>query len=147
MRSQRCPSGSFAVLYLNEDVVTARLNLRQFARGWPFEPEDLRADHAPVLVTALLPRGQRVADAHTPAGVAAAGLPKTYPLDRRGRPVAHDVCRRVGQAVKDNGLRGVRARSAQSGLGAGRELAWFPATARSRAVGAERLVFEEWFWA
>ena len=37
------PPGMFPVLYLNEDPATARLNLRAFIAGWPYEPEDLRA--------------------------------------------------------------------------------------------------------
>jgi RES domain-containing protein len=62
------PPDSFPALYLNEDLVTARLNVRLFIAGWPYEPEDLRLDTGPCLVAARLPRAQRVADAHTPAG-------------------------------------------------------------------------------
>jgi hypothetical protein len=99
-----------------------------------------------VLVGAVLPRRQRVADVHTPAGVRAVGLPSTYPLDRAGRLVSHEVCQRIGAAVKDRGLRGVRCRSARAPDGAGRELAWFPATARSRAQLVARLAYSTWFW-
>ncbi len=141
------PPGSFPTLYLNEDRVTARVNMQLFAARWPYEPEDLRADAAPVLVEALLPRAQRVADAHTPAGVSRLGLPPTYPVDARGETVAHDVCQTIGSRVHERGLRGVRCRSAQAPLGAGRELAWFPATARSRARRGATLTFTEWFWA
>jgi hypothetical protein len=141
------PSGSFAVLYLNEDMVTARINLRIFLRGKPYGPEDLRDDAAPVLVAASLPRGQRVADVHTAAGVAAVGLPARYPLDAAGRRVGHARCQRVGQAVYDRGLRGIRCRSAQTPFGAGRELAWFPASRVSRAHAETVTPFSEWFWA
>lgn len=141
------PPGSFAVLYLNEDVVTARLNLRQFAAQWPYEPEDLRAEHAPVLVAATLPRAQTVADVHTPEGVAAAGLARTYPLDPHERLVAHGVCQAVGAAAHAEGLRGVRCRSARTPQGAGRELAWFPATTRSRARHVATRAFDDWYWA
>jgi hypothetical protein len=140
------PPASFATLYLNEDVVSARLNLRRFIDGWPFEPEDLRAETGPVLVGAALPRDQTVCDAHTPAGVAALGLPSSYPLERNGKRVEHHRCQRIGQQVKDAGLRGVRARSAQSREGVGRELAWFPATAASRARRIETLRFDDWYW-
>ena len=44
------PPNGFSVLYLNEDKVTARLNLRLFIHGKPYEPEDLRDDTGPVLV-------------------------------------------------------------------------------------------------
>lgn len=138
------PPGSFPTLYVNEDVVTARLNLRTFVAGWPYEPEDLRDDTGPVLVGAILPRDQRVADVHSRAGVAAVGLPPTYPLDRAGHPVGHDACQPVGVAVHGRGLRGIRCRSAQAG--AGRELAWFPATSRSRARRTVTRRFEDWFW-
>lgn len=139
------PPGSFAVLYLNEDVTTARINVRQFVAGWPYEPEDLRDDTGPRLVVATLPRTQRVADVHTRPGVAAAGLPATYPRDNGGL-VGYDRCHPVGQAAKDAGLRGVRCRSARAPHGAGRELAWFPASPRSRARPVRTRSFEAWFW-
>jgi RES domain len=140
------PPGSFPTLYLNEDVVTARINLRRFIAGWPYEPEDLRDDTGPVLVAAVLPRRQRVADVHTPAGVAAVGLPSTYPLDATGELVSYDTCQPIGAAAKARGLRGIRCRSARAPLGAGRELAWFPATDRSRARVVESRAFSRWFW-
>ena len=141
------PPDSFPTLYFNEDKVTARLNLRAFIAGWPYEPEDLRAENGPLLVGATIPRQQRVCDAHSPAGLAAAGLPKTYPMDDAGRPVSRERCRPIGGAARAAGLRGVRTRSAQSRDGAGRELAWFPATMRSRARRVATLSFDAWYWA
>ncbi|MHB8296304.1 MAG: RES family NAD+ phosphorylase [Acidimicrobiales bacterium] len=140
------PPGSFPVLYLNEDLVTARLNLRLFIDGWPFEPEDLRHDTGPCLVEARLPRAQRVADVHTPAGVAALRLPASYPLDGDGRLIGHKVCQPIGVELQGLGLRGVRCRSARAPDGAGRELAWFPATRRSRARLVGVAPFEAWFY-
>jgi RES domain-containing protein len=140
------PPDSFATLYLNEDLVTARINMQLFTEAWPYGPEDLRDDTAPVLVEALLPRLQRVADAHSPKGVTALGLPRAYPLDASGVPVPRSVCQPIGAAVHAARLRGVRSRSAQTPLGAGRELAWFPATARSVARAGARLTFSQWFW-
>jgi hypothetical protein len=134
------------VLYLNEDLVTARINMQLFLAGMPYGPEDLRDDTGPVLVTAQLPRGQRVADVHTPTGVAAAGLPATYPLDGSGAVIGHEVCQPIGAAARDADLRGVRCRSARAPYGAGRELAWFPATARSRARKLQVQPFSDWFW-
>ena len=133
-------------LYLNEDRVSARLNLRRLIAHWPYEPEDLRDDSGPILVGARLPRRQRVCDGHTRLGVAAAGLPESYPFDERGERVAHFVCQPIGTRAKNEGLRGVRARSAQSRDGAGHELAWFPATARSLARRVQTLMFEKWYW-
>jgi RES domain-containing protein len=140
------PPDSFPTLYLNEDIVTARINMQLFTDAWPYGPEDLRDDTAPVLVEAVLPRQQRVADAHTPKGVRALGLPATYPLDASGALVPRRVCQPIGAAVHAARLRGVRGRSAQTVLGAGRELAWFPATARSTARAGARLPFSQWFW-
>lgn len=140
------PPRSFPVLYLNEDLVTARLNLRRFVADWPYEPEDLREASAPALVVATLPRAQRVVDAHSPAGIAALGLPPGYPFDGDGALVPHEPCQQVGVAAHERGLRGVRCRSAQTPLGAGRELAWFPATRRSRALEVERHAFADWYW-
>jgi RES domain-containing protein len=141
------PPGRFAALYLNEDKVTARLNLREFISQWPYEPEDLRAENGPVLVGATIPRDQSVCDIHTPAGVKAAKLPKTYPFDAQGILIPQQRCQPIGQKIKDQSLRGVRCRSAQTRDGAGRELAWFPATTRSRARPFEILTFDDWFWA
>ena len=139
------PPGMFPVLYLNEDPATARLNLRAFIAGWPYEPEDLRDDTGPVLIGCLLPRRQIVCDAHSPAGLRAAGLPTTYPLDEHGAPVPHARCQPVGLRAKSERLRGVRCRSAQSREGAGRELAWFPATGRSTARRIRTLSFVSWY--
>jgi hypothetical protein len=141
------PPESYPTLYLNEDRVTARLNLRAFIARWPYEPEDLRSENGPVLVGATLPRDQWVCDVHTPDGVRAAGLPRTFPFDRKGRVVDHRMCQAIGERIKSVGLRGVRTRSAQTRDGAGRELAWFPATARSIARPTQRLGFDDWYWA
>ena len=140
------PPESFPTLYLNEDLVTARINMQLFTDAWPYGPEDLLEEAAPVLVEAMLPRQQRVADAHSPKGVTSLGLPKLYPLDAAGVAVPRSVCQPIGAAVHRARLRGVRSRSAQTPLGAGRELAWFPASGRSRAKAGARLPFGQWFW-
>lgn len=140
------PPDSFPTLYLNEDPVTARLNLRAFIAGWPYEPEDLRSDNGPLLVGATLPRHQRVCDVHTPQGVGAAGLPSTYPKDGRGRLVPHARCQPIGRRVRERELRGIRCRSARSRDGAGRELAWFPAGPHSRAKPTTVRGFDDWYW-
>jgi RES domain-containing protein len=140
------PPNSFPTLYLNEDLTTARANMKLFMAAWPYEPEDLRPDTAPVLVGAWLPRHQEVADAHSRAGVTALGLPAAYPLDNHGAVVSHDVCQPVGVRVHEADLRGIRSRAARLPRGAGRELAWFPATKRSRAKLGELKPFRDWYW-
>ena len=140
------PPRSHPTLYLNEDPTTARINLRRFVDGWPYEPEDLRDATGPVLVHATLPARQRVADVHSRRGVEVVGLPATFPVDEEGRTVAHEICQRIGTEAYRTGLRGVRARSARAPDGAGRELAWFPASRRSRARLVAVEPFEAWFW-
>ncbi len=110
--------GSHPTLYLNEDQVTARLNLREFIRNWPYEPEDLRVDTGPLLVGARLPRQQTVCDVHTRLGVVRAGLHPNYPYDELGKVLEHAPCQAIGARVKAAGLRGVRARSARARDGA-----------------------------
>ncbi|HSL57783.1 MAG TPA: RES family NAD+ phosphorylase [Acidimicrobiales bacterium] len=140
------PPGSWPTVHLNDDVVTARLNLDRFIAGWPYEPEDLDDAHGPHLAVATLPRGQTVADAHTPAGLAALRLPATYPVGATGAMVGHERCQRIGGRAHDAGLRGVHCRSVLAPRGASTELAWFPAAASSRARLLDRLAFTEWFW-
>ena len=140
------PPGSFPALYLNEDMGTARLNLYAFIGKWPYEPEELRDDTGPMLVGCSLPRRQIVCDVCSPSGIRAVGLPNTYPLDKDGSLVSHARCQSIGVRVKAARLRGVRARSAQSRDGTGRELAWFPTSARSLARQAQTLAFTTWFW-
>lgn len=137
--------GSHPTLYLNEDLVTARFNLTLFISGWPYAPEDLRDDTGPVLVHALLPRDQVVADCHTPKGIHALGFPDSYPCDAAGRLIPHSTCQPVGERIHARKLRGVRCRSARVPAGDGRELAWFPASPRSRAREVERQVYSTWF--
>jgi len=139
------PPGSHPTLYLNEDRISAHLNLRLFIDGWPYEPEDLRNDTGPVLVHATLPKNQSVTDVHSRDGVAAVGLPSTYPLDQAGRLVPHATCQPIGLEAKEIRLRGIRARSARTPEGAGRELAWFPATRRSRARICATEPFLAWY--
>ncbi|MYF69575.1 MAG: hypothetical protein F4181_06205 [Proteobacteria bacterium] len=122
------------------------MNLRAFIARRPYEPEDLRDDTGPILVACHLPRGQVVCDAHSPGGLRSVGLPNTYPLETDGSPVPHVRCQPIGAKAREAGLRGVRARSARSPDGAGRELAWFPATVRSAARRVRTLRFVAWFW-
>lgn len=139
------PPGSFPTLYLNEDLATARAQVTALLRGSPVDPDDLDAGFD--LVTATLPRSQEVADAVTDQGLESLGLPDTYPRYRNGRPIRHDVCQPIGGTVKDAGLRGIRARSAATDDGSGRELAWFPARESSRANLMRRLPYREWWHA
>lgn len=136
--------GDGPTLYLNADLETARAQLPRLLQGTPIDPEDLRDDAPFVLVPAMLPTRQRVADATSDTGLVALGLPRTYPRRARGGEVPWSACRRAAREVRRAGLRGVFARSAATPDGSGSELAWFPAPgARARAAGPS-LGFAEW---
>jgi hypothetical protein len=138
------PPRSYATLYLNEDVETARAQIHQMLEGSPVPSEDI--DQGYVLITATLPTRQEVADGVTDAGIGALGLPRTYPLSASGHIVAHDVCQPIGEDIKERGLRGIHARSAATPDGSGRELAWFPARPSSRAKPTgDPIPFGEWW--
>lgn len=126
------PPGSFPVLYLNADVGTARLQIDRLVEDQPFTADDLDED-AYLLVAATLPRSQTCADAVSRAGLKSLGLPPSYPLNATGEVVGRGVCQPIGEEVHEGGLRGVWSGSAVSPTQTGRELAWFPATGRSRA--------------
>lgn len=138
------PPHSYATLYLNEDLATARAQIRLMLEGSPVRPEDI--DQGYVLVTATIPGRQKVADGITDVGLEALGLPSTYPLTESGHSTPHEVCQPIGSDVKELGLRGIHARSAAISDGSGRELAWFPARRSSRAtpVGTP-ISFNEWW--
>ncbi len=128
--------GAGAVLYLNADVATARFQIDRMLEGTPVTVEDLD-DEAFVLAFAVLPRAQICADAVSDAGLRALGLPGSYPLDRAGAEIPHSTCQPIGAAVRERRLRGIWYRSACTGDGRGRELAWLPATSRSVATVAK----------
>ncbi|HEY6625260.1 MAG TPA: RES domain-containing protein [Acidimicrobiales bacterium] len=145
---RRNPPASFPVLYLNEDLTTARAQLHTLLRSWPANPEDLRGDAPYVLILVGLPRRQPVADALSDDGLSSLGLPTSYPFDAHGATVPHRICQRVATSVHDAGLRGVWCRSAATTDGTGRELAWFPSSSRSRARAVGRpLPFAQWWTA
>lgn len=129
-------------LYLNCDPATARANVQRMFVGLPYGPEDLDPATAPVLVEVDVPAG-RAANAYSDEGLAALGLPMTYPLDLDGSVIPHATCKPHGRDAFDRGLDGVDARSAASG--GDRELAWFPRD-RTPAAGPP-VPFDEWWYA
>lgn len=126
------PPGSFPVLYLNGDVGTARMQIDRMVQDQPFTADDLD-DDAFLLIAVTLPRGQKCADAVSREGLESLGLPPSYPLGSSGDVVEHGVCQSIGADLHEGGLRGVWCISAAASVPVGRELAWFPASARSRA--------------
>ncbi|MEX2527274.1 MAG: RES domain-containing protein [Gemmatimonadota bacterium] len=126
------PPDSFPVLYLNADVGTARMQIDRMAVDQPFTADDLD-DDAYLLVAATRPRSQSCADAVSRAGLESLGLPPSYPLSAGGEMVERALCQSIGAEIHEVGSRGVWCISAASPVRSGRELAWFPASARSRA--------------
>lgn len=138
------PPGSLATLYLNADVATARRQIVRLLEDTVVEPDDLAGD-AYELVGAYLPDSQVAADVVTDGGVAAAGLPPTYPADADGRRVAHEICQPIGVEAYEVGLDGVHCRSAATLDGAGRELAWWPRDRRPvPAADGRRVAYRRW---
>lgn len=100
--------GSFGVLYLSTTLGVARANVRRLFHGQPYGPEDLDPSTAPVLIDVDLQEDDYV-DVVTPEGIAAAGLPATYPLAADGGTVPHTTCQPVGQEAYLAGVRGLSA--------------------------------------
>jgi len=142
------PPDAFPVLYLNADLATARNQLQRMLEGYPAGIDDLDED-AFVLAAARLPKRQRCADAVSSAGLKALGLPDDYPLDAKGKPVPHSRCQPLGVIVRRRRLRGLWCRSAATPNGDGKELAWFPASTRSKArpVWKRPLPLGAWLYA
>ncbi len=137
---QRWNPTGLVCLYLNHNMTTSRANVMKRFVGLPYGPEDLDPATAPLLLGIDVPEGE-AADAYTEAGLAAMGLPTTYPYDRARDLIPHDVCQPIGRAAYNAGLDGVDCRSAAAPNC--RELAWFP---RHRTASeTSRLAFEHWW--
>lgn len=143
------PANSFPILYLNANVVTARLQIERMLEGTASTPDDL-ADDAYVLVAARLPLNQSAADAVTDEGLNALNLPASYPLDDLSVPIPHSVCQPIGAALHAlASVQGVWCRSACSEDGRGRELAWFAQGQGGSATAAwsDPLSYRHWRYA
>lgn len=138
------PPGGHPTLYLNADRATARANVIRFLAGTPVEPEDL-TDDSYSLVDVALPPDQVTIDAVTTDGLAALGLPATYPLDASGAELGDATCQPVGVAAYSAGHDGIHCRSAAAPARTDhRELAWFP-RGRTAAPGRSR-PFNAWYY-
>lgn len=140
------PPGAFDVLYLNGDAATARVNFSLFLEGQPFGPEDLREETAPVLFELQLPAQQIVCDAASDPGLIAVGLPASYPLDRDGEAVRHNVCQRVGEHAFVAELDGVSCRCARASNPTLQELAWFSRGREGLVASQTPQSFSQWYW-
>ena len=138
------PPDTFGVLYLNADLTAARANLNRRFAGQPYTVDDLAEDARPQLLELTLAT-EEYSDAVSPTGLAELGLPRTYPLDSRGRIVPHSRCQPIGATLYADGSLGVVARSAADGGLAGEELAWFAQPGRTAPAQGRRIAFADWY--
>jgi hypothetical protein len=116
--------GAFAVVYLNATLELARALVRARLEDRGIRPEDVLPEAGPVLVATTVPHETYV-NAVTNAGLRSVNLPATYPLDNRGKIIAHRVCQPIGQLARDAGERGIACRPATRGAPPNGELAYF----------------------
>lgn len=142
------PAGTFAAVYLNADLETARANARllldRTLEGMPFGFEDLDPAGLPSLWTVELPSTD-ILDAMTAEGLQVAGLPVTYPRHQAGDPLPWQPCQRAGARAHRDGVRRIAYRSAAFAAGAG-EAAWIGDAPGSLTCGAPGRDFGSWFW-
>jgi RES domain-containing protein len=141
------PRASFAVCYLNRDLLTAKANARHLLErrlaGLPFTVDDIDPDELPVLVATDV-EDEEFIDVVTDEGCEAVGLPRTYPRQSDGAPVQWDRCQEIVNAAWEEGRTGIACRSAAETAPAdGEEMAWFQRDRRLEAV--ERRRFSEWY--
>lgn len=139
------PPGSFPVLYLCATVEVARANVLRTFAGLPYGLLDLLPDRRPALVETDVP-GRRAVNVVTDAGCRAAGMPISYPFDRRGRVIGWERTRPVGATAWEQGEAAIACRSAALPRSKrGEELAWFVRSRSDRLRSARRHAFDDWF--
>ena len=139
------PPRSFPVVYLcaTRDIARAVV-LRRF-EGLPYGLVDLLPSRAPVLIATDVSEG-RLVDVVGDAGCRAAGLPASYPLDRRGRTITWARTQPVGEAAWEQGERAIACRSSViTRRERGEELAWFVRASADRLRVTRRSAFRDWF--
>jgi hypothetical protein len=113
------------VVYLNATLDLARALVRARLEDRGIRPEDILPEAGPVLVATTVP-GDSYVNAVTDAGLRSVNLPVSYPLDSRGKVIAHRVCQPIGKLAWDAGERGIACRSATRGAPSNEEeLAYF----------------------
>jgi len=136
------PPGEFGVLYLNRTIEVAAANVRARHIGRAIGLFDLQPERRPHLLQVHIPRSTCL-DLVSPSGVAALGLPATYPF-----AVGHETCRPIGRRAYATGrFRGIACRSAAECTSKdwlGEELAWFD-TAPSPQENDARRPFATWY--
>jgi RES domain-containing protein len=138
--------GEFGVLYLNASVELARLQVEHKLAGHPYEIEDLEPVFQHDLVEVDVAEAEAL-DLVSEAGLTAAGLPPTYPLDANGRRIGHDRCQPVGRAAyADARVAAIACRSAAPGTApSDEELALFDRHVAALATQTRRRPFASWY--
>jgi RES domain len=140
------PPGAFGALYLNRDVRVARLRVEHALAGQPYGVDDLDEAELHDLVE-LEVLEQAWLDCVSDGGLAAVGLPVSYPRHPNGSAVEHPECRPIGQAAFDEGMPGLACRSAARGAAiADEELAVFAPDGAPKVTMTGRRAFADWFW-
>lgn len=137
------PPGKFEVVYLNADLQVARAQVRHSLEPRGIRPEDLDPHRGPLLVHTTVPTRPYV-DAVSEWGLSSLGLPRSYPFDKQGQPIPHQVCQPLGEQAQENGEPGIACRSLASAPTPGEELAYFDRS-EELVVAAEE-AFSDWFW-
>jgi hypothetical protein len=131
--------GAFGALYLNDSILLARLQVAHRIAGYPYGVEDLDPSEQDDLVAVDVARLD-VLDCVTGDGLAAVGLPGSYPRD-----VPWSACHPIGQSAYEDGAPGIACRSAATGATVAEELVVFD-TAVEAVTAIERLAFDDWYW-
>jgi RES domain-containing protein len=133
---------AFGVLYLNADVKVAAANARANHARRAIQLFDLNEDARPALVEVALSPSQML-DIASPEGIAANGLPATYPCW-----VGHAECQPIGQSAYDYGLDGVACLSSAECTPTsvvGEELGVFDRVVASRVKRRRTRSFARWY--
>ena len=139
------PTGHVNTLRLAASRTVARAAVIQMLEGTPVRPEDLRGDRGPALAHVRLPRRQTVVDAHSDEGLAALGLPRTFPQGTAARQVPVARTRAIADEASAAGAHGVWCRSADITALNEDELVWF-ATGKATADVVEVVPFGDWWY-
>ncbi len=138
--------GAFPVLYLNDTVATARLQVLHKLADLPYGPEDLDPDEQHDLIGVDVP-AHAYLDCVSDDGLTRVGLPTSYPRHANGRAIAHSTCQPIGQHAWDDRLPGIACRSAATGATkTTEELAFFDRPRRTRPTIQARASFADWWW-
>jgi RES domain-containing protein len=137
--------GSFGALYLSRTVRMARLQVAHKLAGQPYGVEDLdpAAQHDLVLVRV---EPADWLDCCSDPGLAAVGLPPSYPTDEHGDRVTWETCQAVGARAHSSGRPGLACRSAAIGATSDDEELAVLDTSTDVVGQVAREAFADWYW-